>query len=276
MNIDYLTNKKFHAVDPSKSPSFGLIDSWCLQSNSTHTPFSADIHWFGPDIYISPNVTTQSNVSQLGSSSLEPKISISMKSQRVTPTHAPLPNGCGSKGNKQAFGPSSLQVGQASSYLVPNNDEIGYISHLSQMNGEVKYICKDCQKEFPNYIAFLGQMSSHTKAEKTGRIFPSPKHALENNSIGSGCLLEGTDKEIEVNNFSNKAKGKLLIPSAGEHAVEKLSPSDELVKEGCYNSHKRAWEGTLPPNDVTENKTTSLCKVQKTETSFPIIEKEWK
>ncbi|KAF3452524.1 hypothetical protein FNV43_RR02957 [Rhamnella rubrinervis] len=199
-----------------------------------------DIYWFGPDICILPNVATPSNASQMGSSSLEPKISISMKSQQVTPTHAPLPNGCGSEVTKHAFGPSSLQVSQTSSYIVPNN----------------------------------GHMSSHTKARKTGRIFPSPKHASENNSIEAGCFLEATDKEIDVNKFSNKAKGKLLITSAGEYAVEKLSFSDELVKEGCYNSHKRAWEGTLPPNNVTENKTTSLCKVQRTETALLIIKKE--
>nr|XP_048325216.1 uncharacterized protein LOC107412604 isoform X2 [Ziziphus jujuba var. spinosa] len=104
-------------------------------------------------------------------------LSILMKNQEASPTHAPLSNFCGSDSNEHNFGTSSLQVCQPSSY----NGEVSYFSHMSRINGELKYICKDCQKEFPNYNAFGGHMSFHAKASKmikklSGPTNPSQKH----------------------------------------------------------------------------------------------------
>ncbi|XP_060668177.1 uncharacterized protein LOC132799731 [Ziziphus jujuba] len=104
-------------------------------------------------------------------------LSILMKKQEASPTHAPLSNVCGSDSNEHNFGTSSLQVCQPLSY----NGEVSYFSHMSRINGELKYICKDCQKEFSNYNAFGGHMSCHAKASKmikkfSGPTNPSQKH----------------------------------------------------------------------------------------------------
>lgn len=57
---------------------------------------------------------------------------------------------------QQAFGSSSLQVGQTNSF------------HVARNNYKVQYVCRECDKEFPSYSAFGGHMSFHARTRKKG------------------------------------------------------------------------------------------------------------